>query len=69
MHSPSSPALRQFRRLDRSSPDFTDQLYGILCSPEYVKCEKNIGQDDAVWLVDYLDNVRCLIAFLCSSLR
>ena len=69
MPSPTSPTLRQLHRLNKSSSDFTDQLYDILCGPEYVKCEKTLGNDDAVWLVDYLDNVRCRIAFPCSSLR
>ena len=69
MTSFSSPTLRQLRRLDGSSSDFTDKLYDILCGPGYVECETNFAQDDAVWLADYLDNVRYRVAVPCSSLR
>ena len=69
MTSLNFPTLRQLRRVDGSSSDFTDKLYDILCGPGYVECEKNFAQDDAVWLADYLDNVRHRVALSCSPLR
>ena len=59
MLSPTSPALRELDLLDRSSPDFHDQLCRILHGEEYVQREKNLEQDDdLVWLIDFLDEVR-----------
>ena len=62
MSSPSSSTLQELHRLDRSSPDFQGQLSGILYGQEYVRCVPNLQGDDLVWLVDYLDKVRCYVA-------
>ena len=56
--SPNSPTLQQLHRLDRSSPDFHDQLCNVLYGEEYVQRVPNFGGEDLVWLVDYLDKVR-----------
>ena len=69
MSSPSPPALQQLRHLDRSSPDFQDRLYNVFYGREYSQCVPNLRGDDFVWLVDYLDRVRCRIAFLRSPLQ
>lgn len=57
MSSPGSPALQELHRLDRSSPDFHDQLCNVLFEEVYVQCVPNLRGDDVVWLVDYLDAV------------
>lgn len=62
MTLPSSPALQRLHNLDRSLPDFGDQLRGILYGQEYIRCEKNLEGGDLVWLIDYLDKVRRSIA-------
>ena len=58
MSSPNSTALRQLDLLNRSSPDFHDQLSNVLHGKEYRQCVPNLQGDDLVWLVDYLDKVR-----------
>ena len=58
MASPGSPVLQQLHHLDRSSPDFHDQLWDALYGQEYVRCVPKLKGDDLVWLVDYLDKVR-----------
>ena len=58
MSLPSSPDLRRLHRLDRSSPDFCDQLHDVLYEQEYALHKKSFGQDGLAWLVDYLDEVR-----------
>jgi hypothetical protein len=55
----SSPTLQQLDLLDRSSPDFHDQLSNVLYGQEYQQCIPNLQGEDLVWLVDYLDKVRC----------
>ena len=62
MPSPSSLALLQFRHLDRSSPDFGDQLCDVLYGSEYNQYALNIQGDDFMWLVNYLDEVRCRVS-------
>lgn len=62
MSSPSSPVLQQFHRLDRSRPDFQDQLPNILYGHEYIQCEGSLGRDDLIWFVNYLDEVSRLVA-------
>ena len=59
MSSPRPPALQQLHRLDRSSSGFHDQLSNVLYAEEYQKCAPNLQGDDSVWLIDYLDKVRC----------
>ena len=63
MSSPSSPALQQLYHLDRSSPDFHDQLCNVFYESEYSQCVPNLVGDDLVWLVDYLDKVCCRVTF------
>jgi len=83
MFSPGLPALQQLNRLDRSSPDFHDQLSNALygeeykkcvekykkCGEEYKKCVPELQDDDLVWLVDYLDTVCCRVALPRSLLK
>ena len=68
MPLPSSPVLRQLDRLNRSSPDFHDQLSGIVYGEEYKQCVPNLQDDELVWLVDYLDRVRRRVALPHSPL-
>jgi len=69
MSSPSLPVLQELHRLDRSSPDFHDQLCNVLYGQEYVRCVPNLQDDDLVWLVDYLDKVRRNVALPPSPLK
>ena len=64
-----SPTLQRLHCLNISSPDFGDQLYDVLRGQEYMECVLSLEHDDIVWLVDYLDNVRCFIVLsrsLCN---
>jgi len=69
MSSPNSPALQQLHRLDRSSPEFHDQLCNVFYGEDYQKCVPNLQGDDLVWLVDYLDKVRRHVAFPYTPLK
>ena len=64
MPPPSSQALQELDRLDKSSSDFDDKLYNTLYGQEYA----NFGNDDLIWLIDYLDEVCRNIAVLFRSL-
>ena len=55
LHDP----LQRLRHLDRSSSEFHEQLYNILYGEGYTHCVPNLQNDDLVWLIDYLDEVRC----------
>ena len=63
MPPPNPLVLQQLDRLDRSSPEFQDQLYTIFRGEEYSQCVRDLQGDDLVWLVDYLDRVRRRVAF------
>jgi len=69
MSLPSSPALQQLHCLDRSSSDFQDKLNNILYGEDYVRCARNLQDDDLAWLVAYLDKVRCRVAIPDPPLR
>ena len=58
MSSPSLPALQRLHFLDRSLPEFRDQLLNILYGEEYTQCVPNLQGDDSKWFVEYLDSVR-----------
>ena len=64
----SPPALQQLHRLNRSSPDFHDQLSNVLYGEEYKQWVANLQGDDLIWLVDYLDKVRRCVPLPHSSL-
>ena len=68
MSLPSSPALRRLHHLDRSSPDFCDQLHDVLSEQEYAPNQKSFEQNDLVWIIDYLDEVRHGVFHLRSPL-
>jgi hypothetical protein len=68
MPFPGSPALRQLDRLNRSSPDFHDQLCDIVYGADYQQCMPNLQDNELVWLVDYLDRVRRRVALPYSPL-
>ena len=69
MLSPTSPALQQLHHLDRSSPNFHDQLCNALHGEEYTQCLPNLQGDDLVWIIDYLDKVRRRVALPYSPLN
>ena len=51
-------ALQQLYRLDRSSPEFRDQLSNVINEEGYAQWVPSIQSDDLVWLIDHLDKVR-----------
>ena len=53
---PHSP-LRQLHDLDRSSPRYYEQLTDFLRGNEYRDGFSSLQNDDATWLVEYLDSV------------
>ena len=63
---PSLTPLQQLRRLDRLFPQFPDQLTGLLCERKYGDYVTSIQDHDLSWLVEYLDDVRPLVAFTNS---
>lgn len=65
----STGLLQRLYHLDRSSPNFHDQLCNILYGEEFWKLTPNIQTDGLVWLVDYLDRVRRHVSFLRSPLK
>ena len=54
--------LQQLDRLDKSSPQFPDQLASFLHGKGYEDCLPKLQDQDVVWLIDYLDNVCLYIA-------
>jgi len=56
--------LQELDRLDKSSPEFPDQLTSLLYKEGYKNCIPELQDEDVVWLVEYLDKVRIPIA-LC----
>jgi len=71
MSQPNHPALQRLHCLELVSLDFDDQLYNILNWEGYKQCVRNgpLEGDDQVWLVDYLDKVRCWAAHAHSLIR
>ena len=67
MPPPSSQALQELDRLDKSSSDFDDKLHNILSEQESALHEANFEKDDLVWFIDYLDEVRRNITALFRS--
>ena len=58
---PSYPFLQKLNNLDKSSPEFHDQLNNVLYTEEYIQCVTNVQGDNLTWLVDFLDNVSCCV--------
>jgi len=48
---------RRLYELDRSSPQFPDQLYLLLYDKEYVERLKELPEDELTELINCLDNV------------
>jgi hypothetical protein len=55
--------VQQFEQLNRSSPQFPDQLTSLLYKKEYRECIPNLKDEEVVWLIEYLDDV-CLSVLL-----
>ena len=51
--------LQRLDRLNKSSAKFPDQLASLLCGKGYEDSVPKLRNEDAVWLLEYLDNV-CL---------
>ena len=65
MASPNSPALQKLHSLAVSTPDYCDNLYGVLHEEDYRESVANLADDDLTWLVDYLDKVCELLIDPC----
>ena len=63
MSSPGPPPLPELHHLNRSSPDFHDQLNNILHGKEYQERVPNLQGGDLAWLAEYLDKVRRHVTF------
>ncbi|KAF9792023.1 kinase-like domain-containing protein [Thelephora terrestris] len=55
---PSDDALQELDRLKRFSPNFPDQLASLLSRENFQDWDvcKSLREEDAVWLIEYLDN-------------
>ena len=49
--------LQQLYDLDRSSPQFHNQLRDLLRGEDYRNIVPNLGSSGFTWLVEYLDSV------------
>ena len=49
--------LQQLYDLDRTSPEFDEQLSDFLRGKEYRKVLPNLKSEDLTWLVEYLNSV------------
>ena len=57
LSTPNLTTLQRLRNLDRSLPEFHDQLSNVLCGKAHKESVPNLQGDDLVLLVDYLDKV------------
>lgn len=69
MDSPTDPVLQQIFRLDRSSPDFGEELDSILHGEKYEDCRRDLGKGDLKWFIDYLDKALDSLDPFCSASR
>ena len=69
MSSSNPTALQRLRRLDRSSPNFHNQLSNVLFGEEYGRSVPNLRGNDLVSLVDYLNKVCRPISLLRPQLK
>ena len=67
MTSPGLNPLEQLLRLDKSVPNFHDQINNVLYGKEYKQWVQVINASDAVKFVDYLDTVRRYALFFPLS--
>ena len=56
--------LQKLRDLDRTLPDFHNQLTDFLRGNEYQDAAPSLQGEDLAWFVNYLDNVSSGTAFL-----
>ena len=66
MSPPTLSVLQRLGSLDKSSPEFHDQLSNALCGKEYMRCVPDLQDGDIRWLIDYLDEARCRAVVHCS---
>ena len=50
--------LQQLRDLDKTSPQFYEQLSNFFCDNVYQDVFPNLQRESLAWLVEYLDSVR-----------
>ena len=59
--SPSHPVLQKLNNLDKSSSEFHVRLNNVLYAEEYIQCVTNVQGNNLAWLIDFLDNVGCVV--------
>ena len=64
----SSRLLQELHALDRSPPEFNDQLSNILYGETYKKNALRLQEGDLASLADFLDRVRCRVSPLRTPL-
>lgn len=69
MDPPIDAVLQHICRLDRSSPDFGDELDKILHGEEYEGCRRDLEKGDLMWFIDYLDKVLDSLDPFCPASR
>ena len=65
--NPPNP-LQKLRDLDRTSPQFDNQLINFLRGNEYKDATPSLQGENLAWLVGYLDNVSLHFVFLRPAL-
>ena len=55
--APLPDILQRFNCLDKSSSQFPDRLTDLLSGEEYKYCITELQDEDAAWLIDFLDEV------------
>ena len=66
---PLPESLQRLRGLDRTSPEFPNQLADILLGEDDVNIVQNLSCEDAGPFVEHLDSVRLWVMFTCSLLN
>ena len=61
--------LQQLLHLNRSSPNFHDQLVNLILGKKYKECVQDLQGADLVRLIEYLGDVCIQFAFLRSPLN
>jgi len=64
---PLPKILQQLECLDKSSPRFPDELMNLLRGKVYKRRVPKLQDEDATWLVEYLDNVSLCVVFSMFS--
>jgi len=59
--------IQQLSRLDKASPQFSDQLTTLFDEKNNGDLAPSLSDQDALWAVEYLDDVRIPLLPYCKS--